>query len=305
VPAADEVFLLQNGRGAESDFFRSCSNGVRLNQGDTRQGTWCVTPGGELLGAANDRNPRGIAKLMKDSLDKWKAMPKARRLRSAPVAAEPEGSDRNERFHPKGGLVLRSYSRDFPGGDNPTDWMAKAWNTDVHWFTAEEARSLLPNPLRKGSKIDVPAPIVRRIARFALVDNVRGQTWAWQDGEVEKASLSIEVGGVKDGVVSFKLAGAARCVARGNWSVRGHQDPRPTPQERGCDMKLLGRATFDTNKDRWTLFELTAVGTRWGGTQYNRRENDLAAAPWGVVLTMADATDKVAPSAFWSYGWRR
>lgn len=301
---ADEVFLLQNGRGAEGDFFRSFSDGARLNQGDTRQGTWCATPSGQLLGAVNDRNPRAIAKLLKDSHEKWRAMTKAQRLRSTAPSAEPQGTDRNERFWPKDGLGLRSYSRDFPGGDKTSDWTDKAWNTDSHWFTADEKRSLLPETLRKGAKKDVADAIVRRIAMFALVDNVRGQTWNYKPDEVEKAALSLEVTDVKDGVVKFKLAGSARCVARGRWSVGGHQNPNPTDQERGCDMKILGRATFDSKKSQWTQFELVAVGTRWGGTQYNRRENDLTAAPWGVVLTIADANDKVAPAGFWSYGWR-
>ncbi len=301
MPVADEVFRLQNGRGPEGDFFRSFAT-LNLNNGDTKQGTWIATSSGQLLGAVNSRSAGEIGTLMRSSLAKYRQMPKAQRVRTAPVDAR--ASDRNETRYPQGGMVLRSTSRDLPGAPKGSAWMATAWNTDVCWFTAEEMRQLMPTAARKGAKLEVPAPLIRRIVRFNLVDNVRGQTWAFEDAQVEKAALAVEVTGVEKGVVQLRITGEARAVAKGRWSVRGHDDPRPTDQERGVDMKLLGRAAWDTKKDRFTSFEIVAAGTRWGGTQYNRRENDLAVQPMGVVLQLADDKDRVAPSAFYQYGWR-
>ena len=53
-------------------------------------------------------------------------------------------------------------------------------------------------------------------------------------------------------------------------------------------------------------FEAVAVGTRWGGTQYNFRENDLGSAPFGVMLSLAGASraERVAPEHFRGYEWR-
>jgi hypothetical protein len=49
-----------------------------------------------------------------------------------------------------------------------------------------------------------------------------------------------------------------------------------------------------------------AVGTRWGGTQYNGRGRDLAPAPFGAVLSLAGESraERVAPEHFRGYGWR-
>jgi hypothetical protein len=95
-------------------------------------------------------------------------------------------------------------------------------------------------------------------------------------------------------------------VQEGDWSIRGYRDMnRPSRQERGLEMKLLGSARFDRRKGRFVGFELVAVGTRWGGTQYNGRGNDLAPAPFGAVLSLAGESraERVAPEHFHGYGW--
>ena len=80
---------------------------------------------------------------------------------------------------------------------------------------------------------------------------------------------------------------------------------RPSSQERGLEMRLLGRR-FDRKQGRFVDFEVVAVGTRWGGTQYNGRGNDLAPAPFGAVLGLAHESraERVAPEHFHGYGWR-
>ena len=110
---------------------------------------------------------------------------------------------------------------------------------------------------------------------------------------------------VDDDVVSFRLEGRTKAVQKGDWSIRGFDDMnRPSGQERGLEMKLLGSARFDRKQGRFVGFEVVAVGTRWGGTQYNCRDNDLAPAPFGAVLSLAGASraERVAPEYFRGYG---
>ena len=54
---------------------------------------------------------------------------------------------------------------------------------------------------------------------------------------------------------------------------------------------------------RFIGFEVVAVGTRWGGTQYNCRGDDLAPAPFGAVLSLAGLSraERVAPEHFRGY----
>ena len=72
------------------------------------------------------------------------------------------------------------------------------------------------------------------------------------------------------------------------------------------ELGLLGHARYDLKENRFVAFEVVAVGTRWGGTQYNGRGRDLAPAPFGAVLSLAGTAyaDRVAPEHFWGYGWR-
>jgi hypothetical protein len=74
--------------------------------------------------------------------------------------------------------------------------------------------------------------------------------------------------------------------------------------QRGLDMKILGSARFDRKRGRFVGFEVVAVGTRWGGTQYNCRGNDLAPAPFGAVMSLAGESraERVAPAHFRGYG---
>ena len=240
-----------------------------------------------------------MARMLRDSLDKWSKIPKARRLRATAPNVEPAGTDRRERFHPKDGLTLRSYQRDFPGGDKTGDWTAKAWNTDTLWYNADEFKQWLPPAGAR--KYDIAAPLVHRFARFNFVDMVRGQTVGYDDADIT-ASLSAEITGVKNGIVSIKFTGSAKALQKGTWALSEQQEP--SPQERGYDFKILGKALLDTAKNKFTLFEIVAVGRRWGGWRYNLRENDLAPAPMGVVIKLNEEGDKVVPSAIWRYGWK-
>ena len=264
-----------------------------------------MTASGVLLGAINSRSPNDTSQLLQSSLKKYNEMPKAQRLRKdMPSETQEHMEDR----HPKDGLALRQYSRDLPrpDGRKPAEqWQQKAWNTDTIWFMADEMRQWLPpGTVAKGQLHEVPAALVRRLGRFAFIDNVRGQTNSFEDANIEKGTIAIEVAGVKDGIVTLKMTGEARAVRRGRWAVGGHEDTQQREQERGYDLKLAGRATFDSKKNRFTTFDLVAVGERWGGTQYNRRDRELEKAPIGYVLTLAAEGDTTAPSEVYNYGWR-
>ena len=63
-------------------------------------------------------------------------------------------------------------------------------------------------------------------------------------------------------------------------------------------MRLLGTASFDLTKGRFTAFELVAVGVRAGSTQLNGRRGDTDPAPIGILFTLAgdDPCDRIAPA---------
>jgi len=103
----------------------------------------------------------------------------------------------------------------------------------------------------------------------------------------------------------LRLTGATRAAAEGMWSIGGLRRPEPTPQKRGHETTLLGNAKYDLDRQKFTAFEMIALGSRWGGSQFNQRSDDLAVAPIGTLFVMAaDApVERVAPAFFRQYGW--
>lgn len=293
VSTADEVYRLQNlryGTDPECRLFQKFAEvGHSRQRGASRQGTYCVTPSGILLGSINSNDPRRIAALMEKSLAKWETIKRADRLLPDDPEKQRAAIKRAERFYPTDGLVLTVNSRDVPQDvQNPKPvksgrWQ-KAWNQDFAWFTRNEAKQFVPPEPKVGVKHDLPLPLLHRIACAHLIDNVRGQTAPFEVRQIKKARLSIEVTAVKGSVVSLRLAGETRAEME-----RG--------RKHGLDMRLLGKASYDLNKSRFVTFELVALGTRWGGTQLNGRWGDNE-APIGILFALADDSpcQRVAPA---------
>ncbi len=314
VPAADEVWLLQHAKGPVGELFRGFAEkghyGGRTTPTDTRQGIYCATPSGEFLASLNHNDPRRVEAALRKALEAWEALPREKRLRPEAPAAEPAGRFRFEALFPADGLALQVHVRDLPreGDAKKGDWRARAWNQDTAWFRREEARAFLPEKPAKGATHEVPAALVRRLARCHLLDFVRGQTPVLPDGAVEKAVLRTEVLDVQGDVAVLRLSGETRTVQKGRWAVEGFRDmSAPSEQERGYEAALLGKARFDLAAGRFTEFELVAAGSRWGATQYNGRTDDPGPARMGFVFTLApsDPAVSVAPAQIGSYGWRR
>lgn len=260
-----------------------------------------MTPSGRLLDAMNSNDPNAIAGLLQRSLERYAAMSREERLGTASpagggTAAAPKGDSR----YPEGGLVLRVTSRDLPRADAPKDWRAHAWNLDYAWFRAAESDSLLPERLEPGAERDAPRPLVERLARFHLIDNVFGQTTPYAREQVEVAELKVRVERLKKGVVELRLEGRTRVRQRGRWQI---DERAASDQERSVECELLGSARWDPTSKRFTAFELVGLGERAGGTRYNRRNDDMGPCPLGFSLRLAEEDDRVAPAFLYDYGW--
>ena len=97
--------------------------------------------------------------------------------------------------------------------------------------------------------------------------------------------------------VDLRLSGSAQLFEDGSWY-------EGACRERGLDASLLGYLRFDRRTERFVRFDVVAVGSRWGGTEYNVRQDDLEPAPIGIAMTIAgqEARDRTAPHACQSRG---
>jgi hypothetical protein len=310
VPAADEVWFLQHADTPEAAWFRRVADeGHYKGRGPdtTRQGIYAATPSGRLLASINHNDPRRVAAMLTQALARWEALPRAERLAAEAFAGAPW---RWEDLYPADGLALRVVTRDLPrpgapAPARPADWRPAAWNQDFAWFRRAEVDGFLPAPLEPGASRAVSDLITHRLARFGLVDIVRGQSEGYPADAVAHAALTSTVVAVRDGLVGLRLEGRVRLVQRGAWRIRGLDEGPASAQERGVDGAWLGRAVWDPAAARFAAFELVWLGSRWGATRYNCRADDCDAAPMGAAFTLAGDTpaDRVAPAQLWSYGW--
>lgn len=308
VPVALDCSVLQSQQDAEGDFFRLVAEqghyGGRVVPTSTRQGQYACTADGMLLASINTRDAANMLAMMRSALDRWPS----RAGRRGDDGGDGPGAVPERRGPPEGGLVLRVFTRDLPrapaagrdaapGGAAGPDWRSRAVNHDHLWFTADEAALLVPDPALPGAARGAADGLARRVARFHMIDIVRGETPMWRPAEVGRAELRSTVEAVGAEGVRLRLDGSFRCAAQGTWAVRPF-GPRLEGLSRGFEARLLGRATWDPAARRFTAFEAVAAGVRWGGSEHNLRWDDLEPAPMAVLFELADGSapgDAIAP----------
>jgi hypothetical protein len=293
VAAADEVYRLQSEKDSDCLFFQQATKGIHTNGDDptdSMQGIYVIAPAGKTLAAKNSLDAGEVCDLLEKGLAAWKELPKKDRL----AEKLPEKPSRRDDY-PRDGLALSVFARDLPREGRET----KLWNQDRVWFRKNE----LTVPLEAGASGDAPL-MAKRLAMTGFLDYVRGETEHFEPKHVEEASLAMTVRSVQGSLVTLRLTGKTKTHAEGTWPVAGFKDmDKPTKQKRGITLALEGEAVFDTAKARFTKFELAAVGTRFGGTQYNDRSKDLLEAPIGFWVELAPSEDRVAPTWLDTYEW--
>ena len=215
------------------------------------KGIYALAPTGELLARCVGPHEDEIIKMLIEALERWEAMDNDERLlKEAPISQPGCGSFPG--LYPTGGLVLQVFSRDLPREGEKV----RGGNRDVAWFRKDEVRSMIPASTVPGTRQAVPEKLAHRLARFHLVDNVRGQRSegiGFREPVVEKAELFFALEEVRNGRLHLEITGAMRTLV----SVK-------TKSERGYAAQLHGRATYDPVHEMFVSFELVALGKRWG-----------------------------------------
>lgn len=305
LPVADEVGRLQRGKDAECLLFQAMAEhghyAGRTTPSDTRQGIYALTPAGDFLASCNTRRADDVVRMLDRAWAAWEEFEPVQRTRA--VAGDVR---RFERLYPVGGLALRVISRDLDGATCAEPWHETAWNQDFAWFTAEEARSLVPTTDEVGTSLDWPHALVDRLARLHLVDNVRGQTSPFARDALKNGVVTSTLIAVDGNRVTLSITGALELSQDGTWSIGGFTDDgAATRRSRSMDATLLGRATFDREQARFVEFRAVVVGTRTGGTQFNQRAQDLGPSTIGFAFDAVpdEPRFRVAPAHIWEYGW--
>ncbi|MCP4462113.1 MAG: hypothetical protein GY819_04865 [Planctomycetaceae bacterium] len=295
VAATDEVWRLQNGDDPECKYFREfAEQGHYRGKGSTRQGTYICTPSGILLGSLNSHNADAVLKMMQAALKKYESLEPKQRLLAAGAKILPD--HRWEASYQPDGLDLTMIARDMPESCDPEDSAGAAWNQDRIWFSKAETQELLKgnigNP-QPGDQFDLSPVFVSRLARFSVIDTVRGQTSCFQQDEVAGSQVKATVTAVEDDQVHLQLQG--RTVAESSTS-RGRSLPH------GMLTKLLGTAIYDRQLGRFSSFEMVAIGERQGRTVYNGRHRQADKSNVGFVVRLTPQNAPlIAPTFLFAY----
>ncbi|GJM20716.1 MAG: hypothetical protein DHS20C15_06310 [Planctomycetota bacterium] len=296
VPCADEVFRLQRGNGGECRHFQAMADQGHYGRGGgTRQGIYVFAPSGKLLASANTLKAEHVLNLLDEGFAAWEALPASMRRLAPSDLLIPEA--RWEDSYPSDGLALRGTVRDLGKAGEPLAPGARM-NVDFAWFSAEEARSLLPVKPRVGATQRAPREMLVRFAALHLVDNVRGQTIPFAPDEITEAELNTRVLARDGDHVRLALTGHTRAESDGIWRLGDSDWGTDAELPRSIDVEWRGEADFDLRTQRFTRFDLLVFGEREGRGTVNGRHDDPGPSRLGWVFRLGDDSpaERIAPT---------
>jgi hypothetical protein len=215
----------------------------QMAESNDPQGMYIFGADGTPYAFANDHDPADIDELMNLGLQRFHERP------PAPVTiSDTEKSAAFSIPPPATAQVLQVFAR-IPAPPKDCSLLNNGVGRDFCWIYENERREVVQ--LAAGGKaFDIPATIARRIARFHLVDDVRGTPNMWRDNEVKSLRLR------------------ARPAGPGHLTLSGKFSLRSKGGRRGYTGTLDGTLAFDTVTFAWTRVRLLADGTAFGAGTY-------------------------------------
>ena len=224
IPAAVDCWYLDRAKDDAGEFYKKVVSQRQAFDPGRRstQGFYVFTADGALLRGWNNRNVPRMREYLERALKDFK-----------PGESEALDSARDPRFAralPEGAIVVDVYAKILEGTwSEPPDEYAKvirvATGRDHLWIPKDEVDELAAGRF--------PDRLARRLARFHLVDNTRGEPPHWTGAEIKDLKLDLKNG---------RAAGSVKLAA----------------EQRTFDAALAGRIEFKEGK--LTRFDLVARG---------------------------------------------
>jgi len=159
---------------------------------------------------------------------------------------------------PPGTSVVRLFTRirPVPEGAHPHN---SNLGRDYMWVLADEVREML-DAGRGGQPFEMPRTLVARLVTFHLVDNVRGQVWAYRPGDVSRARFTARPVG-SDGQVR-------RFTFTGEYAKRSSNPPHWT--DRGQEGRVEGEFELDAERGKIVRFRALVESQAWDQSEQPR-----------------------------------
>lgn len=268
IPVAIDQAYQRRQKDNEGRFYQKIANqGPRKIGRGTTQGLYTADAAGTLLAFTNNRGAQRVQRMLQTALQKHQPVKVAAITKGLPDA-------RYNPQPPEGGLVVRVTSKILSGYEEPENEFRRIFQTslgrDNLWIRADEHTTL--------AKGQLPKSLLKRLARYHLVDNTRGEPTMWRENEIEKLEGKI-INGQLRATVQLKTA-------------KG---------DRGYHTQLLGK--LEIKNGRVTRLDLVAKGQFWGEGTYTRNA-PKGKFPLAIAFTLADGkdtADTIPPQG--SRGW--
>ena len=270
IPIAIDQAYQRRQKDNEGSFYQKIANqGPRKVGKGTTQGLYIADASGKLLGFSNNRGAERVINMMR------KAM-KEPRITDFGKITKGKSDLRYNPSPPKGGLVIRVTTKVLGGYEKTENTYRKIMHNslgrDNFWVTGSEKKELINGKL--------PDTFLRRLIRFHLVDNTRGEPTMWGPSDIRTIK-----GNLENGQLSAKVV------------LRNGQG------DRGYEAQIFG--IIKTEAGEITGFDAVAKGQYWGEGKYTRNAPE-GRFPLAVAFKLADGkdiADTIPPQG--SRGWVR
>lgn len=252
VPVAVDNHHVEKQRDAEGDFYRKVAR---------RQGEYVCSAEGKLLGATNTHSAEHLKGLLRKALRDFQPGEAATAVEGAP----------DPRFHrppPADGLVVDVTTKVLGGYPDSDDRKIRIYQQslgrDHLWLEKEDVEALVAGT--------VSDRLAKRIVRYHLVDNTRGEPPWWRSEEIQQLDFTLSDG-----------------LLRGSVRLASEQG------DRGFEARVRGAVAVKDG--RVTRFDLVAKGEAWGAGRWNGGQ-PTGRYPLAVAFALGDLrrdADRVLP----------
>ncbi len=259
-------------------FFRvlaSQAKGINAPDSDTLQGLYVFGADGRVYSAQNTNEPSEVLEMLKTSLASFRGNPPPRLALSPPrVSIQPTA--------PPGSVVVRTFSRirPLPAG---ADRLNASVGRDFLWIRADEIASLVAGQF--------PSSLGRRLTRYHLLDNVRGEPDWWAAEHVRQADFQARATS-SGSLLEVRVGGTFRIEAPAGRRGYGR---RQLPAS-GFSGQLEGFILYDKMNRRVHSLKWIAEGQAWGEGTFTEKA-PKGRFPLKVAFVLADdeAARTIAP----------
>ncbi len=247
------------------------------DEGNTTQGLYIVSAGGQVLGF-NNAHPAHynnydigmIRKFIDQGLKNFRSTSRTHEYVDRSLVST------SKSFTSDSTSVVNVFTRISPAPEK-CDSLNRGIGRDHLWILPAEVESIVSPAHDDGAPFALPPSMVARIVRFHLVDNVRGEPDMWIKGQVTNVTFHA------------KLISGTRTAK--TYSFQGGFKLANSSRERGFEGSINGVFEVPTGQTQLSRFRALAKGQAWGRSRFTPGE---PTGKFPLVIAMVEATDDVS-----------